>query len=141
MDRKTIKEKKKERLKIVQGMYLKGMAVTEIAMELGCASSTISSDIRQLGIRREKKDYENEILKLLKDGKTNIQICKQLGVCSDRIKKVRKKYGMGRQFVLTEENLIDGNTVYATDYSKVKLEKVTIDGKQYTDITPMLAPK
>lgn len=139
--RKTIRDIKKERMVLVREMYLKGMAVTEIARELGCASSTISSDIRELGIRREKKDYENEILQLLKDGKTNIQICKQLGVCSDRIKKVRKKYGMGRTFVVTEENLIDGNTVYAKDYSKVKLEKITIEGKRYTDITPIFAPR
>ena len=140
--RKTIKELKKERLKIVKEMYLNNMTVTEIARELGCGVSTISSHVKELGFRREDKDYEEEILKLLEEGKNNKQIIKELGICSDRIKKVRRKYGIGnRNSFVQEEDLIDENTKYAEDYSNVKLEKIIINGKVYEDITPIFSPK
>lgn len=138
--RKSIKELKKERLKIVEEMYLNNMGVTEIAMELGCAVSTISSHVRELGIRREEKDYEEEILKMLQEGKTNVEIGRVLGICPTRVTKVRKKYGMERSaFIVYEEDLIDENTKYADN--SIVLEKVTIDGKQYTDITQLLSPR
>ena len=138
--RKTVKELKKERLKIVEEMYLNNMGVTEIAMELGCAVSTISSHVRELGIRRVEKDHEEEILKMLQEGKTNIEIGKKLGICPTRVTKVRKKYGMERSaFIVYEEDLIDENTKYADN--SIVLEKVTIDGKQYTDITQLLSPR
>ena len=140
--RKTIKELKKERLKIVKEMYLNNMTVTEIARELGCGVSTISSYVKELGIRREDKDYEEEILKLLEEGKNNKQIIKELGICSKRIAKVRRKYGIGaRKSFIQEEDLIDENTKYAEDYSNVKLEKIIINGKVYEDITPIFSPK
>ena len=138
--RKTVKELKKERLKIVEEMYLNNMGVTEIAMELGCAVSTISSHVRELGIRRVEKDHEEEILKMLQEGKTNIEIGSELGICPTRVTKVRKKYGMERSaFIVYEEDLIDENTKYADN--SIVLEKVTIDGKQYTDITQLLSPR
>lgn len=138
--RKSIKELKKERLKIVEEMYLNNMGVTEIARELGCATSTISSHVRELGIRRVEKDYEDEILKMLQEGKTNIEIGSELGICPTRVTKVRKKYGMERSaFIVYEEDLIDENTKYADN--RIVLEKLTIDGKQYTDITQLLSPR
>ena len=139
--RKTIKEKKKERLKIVKEMYLNGMRVCQIARELDCATSTISSDVRELGIRREEIDYEEIILKMLKEGKHNNEIGKELGICPTRVTKVRRKHGMARDWFIVQQevDLIDENTKYANN--SIVLEKVTIGGKQYTDITQMLSPR
>ena len=138
--RKAIKEKKKERLKIVKEMYLSNKGVNQIARELGCTVSTISSDVRELGIRREKKDYEDVILKMLKEGKHNHEIGRELRIDPSRVTKVRRKYGMARNcYVVQEEDLIDENTKYANN--SIVLEKVTIGGKQYTDITQMLSPR
>lgn len=139
--RKTIKELKKERLKIVKEMYLNNMGVTEIARELGCGVSTVSGHIKELGIRREEKDYEEDILKLLQEGKGNKEICKELGVSTKKVTNVRRKYGMNRELFRAEEDLIDENTKYAEDYSNIKLEKITINGKVYEDITPIFSPK
>ena len=138
---KTIRELKKERLKIVYEMYSEGITITEIAKELGLGVSTVSGYIKELGIKRIPKDYEEEILKLLEEGKGNFQICKELGITSDKVTKVRKKHGIGSRYYVCEEDLIDENTQYAKDYSKVKLEKIIINGKVYEDITPILSPK
>ena len=49
---KTIRELKKERLKIVYEMYSEGITITEISKELGLGVSTVSGYIKELGIKR-----------------------------------------------------------------------------------------
>lgn len=140
---KTIREVKRERKEKVREMYLSGMSIKSIAEKLGCANSTISHYVKELGLGKDSKKIERDIVRLHKEGLDNKQVAEKVGCSKWWVSDVLKKHGMGRRrsFVVIEENLINENTVYAVDYSKRELETIVINGKKYIDITPIFAPK
>ena len=140
---KTIREIKRERKEVVREMYLRGMCIKDIATELGCANSTISHYVKEMGIGKDYKKMERDILRLHREGLENVQVAEEVGCSRYWVADVLKKHGMGRRrsLVVIEENLINENTVYAVDYSKRELETIVINGKKYIDITPIFAPK
>ena len=140
---KTIREIKRERKEVVREMYLRGMCIKDIATELGCANSTISHYVKEMGIGKDYKKMERDILRLHREGFENVQVAEAVGCSRYWVSDVLKKHGIGRRrsLVVIEENLINENTVYAVDYSKRELETIAINGKKYIDITPIFAPK
>lgn len=140
---KTIREIKRERKEQVREMYLRGMNIKEIAKELGCANSTISHYVKEMGIGKDYKKMEREILRLHREGVENKQVAEMVGCSRWWVAEVLRKHGLGkrRSLVVIEEDLINENTVYATDYSNRELETIIINGKKYIDITPIFSPK
>ena len=141
--RKTIRTIKKERMEQVKEMYLQNMTVTEIAKELGCALSTVSGYVAELGIKRgttteDRLKLEKEILRLYREGLNSPQIANEVGCSQSWAIKILRKHGIWQNRT-KEENLIDENTKYADN--RVVLEKITINGKKYTDITPVFSPR
>ena len=141
--KKEMMEIKKERLKQVREMYSQNMRVTEIAKVLGCASSTVSGYIAELGIGRGRENtvVENEIVRLHEEGLNGPQIAKKIGCSQAWANKVLRKYGFGRRRAKTEDIMENLNIRYAKDNSNVVLEKIMIGGKWYTDITPIFSPR
>ena len=141
MKRKTIKEiklDKIERQEQVREMFLKNVPTSEMAKKFGVTLSTIRRDIQELGIRQDKSFIDGQIIKMHLEGLNNIEIGFEVDLSPSYISKILKKYGYGRE-TRTEDNLIDENTKYADN--SVVLEKITIGGRKYTDITPVLAPR
>lgn len=141
MKRKTIKEiklDKIERQEKVREMFLQNVPTSEMAKEFGVSVKTIRRDIQELGIRQDKSFIDGQIIKMHLEGMNNVEIGFEVDLSPSYVSKILKKYGYGRE-TRTEDNLIDGNTKYADN--SVVLEKITIDGKKYTDITPVLAPR
>ena len=144
MNMKYVKEIKKERLEQVREMYSQNMRVTEIAKALGCGSSTVSGYIAELGIRRDTTDrteFENEIIRLHEEGLNGPQIGNKVGLSQSSVNKILRKHGLGRHRVNAKDIMENLNLKYAKDYSNVVLEKIMIDGKWYTDITPIFSPR
>lgn len=144
MNMKYVKEIKKERLEQVREMYSQNMRVTEIAKALGCGSSTVSGYIAELGIRRDntyKTKVEDEIIRLHKEGLNGQQIANEIGCSQSWANKILRKCGFGRYRAKTEDIMENLNLKYTKDYSNVVLEKIMIDGKWYTDITPIFSPR
>ena len=119
------------------------MNIKEIAKELGCANSTISHYVKEMGIGKDYKKMEREILRLHREGVENKQVAEMVGCSRWWVAEVLRKHGLGkrRSLVVIEEDLINENTVYATDYSNRELETIIINGKKYIDITPIFSPK
>ena len=103
---KNIREVKKERLKMVEQMYIQKMSVTEMAKELGCAISTASQYLKELGIKDKRKI---EINKAIKDmycaGVSISEICKKLNVSNPYVRAVLRRYGyITNKRYVTEKN-------------------------------------
>lgn len=141
MKRKTIKEiklDKIERQEKVREMFLQNVPTSEMAKEFGVSVKTIRRDIQELGIRQDRSFIDRQIIKMHLEGMNSVEIGFEVDLSPSYVSKILKKYGYGRE-ARTEDNLIDENTKYADN--TVVLEKITIDGKKYTDITPVLAPR
>ena len=141
MKRKTIKEiklDKIERQEQVREMFLKNVPTSEMAKKFGVALSTIRRDIQELGIRKNNSFIDGQIIKLHLEGYNNTEIGYEIGLSRLSVGNILRKYGYGNE-ARTDDTLIDENTKYADN--RVVLEKVTIDGKLYTDITPVFAPR
>lgn len=136
--RKENKQRKKERQEQVREMFLQNVPTSEMAKEFGVSVKTIRRDIQELGIRQDRTFIDGQIIKMHLEGMNNVEIGFEVDLSPSYVSKILKKYGYGRE-TRTEDNLIDGNTKYADN--SVVLEKITIDGKKYTDITPVLAPR
>lgn len=135
---KDVKQSKNERQKQVREMFLQNISTTEIANNLGVAPSTVRKDIRQLGIRKDKTFIDSKIIRMHLEGLNHIEIGFEVDLSPRYVGKILKKYGYSRE-ARTEDSLIDANIKYAD--SKVVLEKIIINGKLYTDITPVFAPR
>lgn len=136
--RKENKQRKKERQEQVREMFLQNVPTSEMAKEFGVSVKTIRRDIQELGIRQDRTFIDGQIIKMHLEGMNNVEIGFEVDLSPSYVSKILKKYGYGREARM-EDNLIDGNTKYADN--SVVLEKITIDGKKYTDITPVLAPR
>ena len=135
---KDVKQSKKERQKQVREMFLQNISTTEIANNLGASPSTVRKDIRQLGIRKDKTFIDGKIIRMHLEGSSHIEIGFEVNLSPTYVGKILKKYGYSRE-ARTEDSLIDKNTKYAKN--RVVLEKIIINGKKYTDITPVFAPR
>ena len=136
------REVKKKRLEIVHDLYLKGTRPIDIAKTLGCSPSTVSCYITELGIRTPKYELETRILRLHWDGYTNVEISYEVDISVSQVSKILKKFGIGKKYSKSEDNLIDENTKYAIDYNKnIKTEKLVIGDKNYLDVTQIYSPK
>lgn len=90
-----------------------------------------------MDIKKDRYYVKKEILRLNREGLNSFQIAQEVGCSKSWVNRVLRRNGNGRNVI--EENLIDENTKYADN--RVVLEKVTIYGKRYTDITPVFAPR
>lgn len=141
MDRKSFKkiqQDKIDRQGQVREMFLRNMKTDDIAKELGVALSTIRRDIQELGIRKDKSFIDRQIIKMHLEGYNYVEIGYEVDLSSTYVGKILKKYGYGKN-ARAEDVLIDENTKYADN--RIVLEKLFINGKQYTDITPVFAPR
>ena len=90
-----------------------------------------------MDIKKDRNYVKKEVLRLNREGLNSVQIAQEVGCSKSWASRVLRKYGNGRNVI--EEDLINENTVYADN--RVVLEKITIGGKLYTDITPVFAPR
>lgn len=133
-----VKQSKIVRQKQVREMFMQNVSTAEIAKKLGVSYNTIKRDIQELDLRKDRTFIDGQIIRLHIEGYNHMEIGFEVDLSPSYVGKILKKYGYGRE-ARTEDNLVDENTKYADN--SVVLEKVTIDGKQYTDITQMLAPR
>ena len=138
---KTLKQQRLEKIRI---MYEEGVSVSQMANELGCAISTASEYLKELGIKQEKTaKLTEQIKRKYKAGKKLKHISDELNVSETFVRSTLKKLGIHKKvFLCSEENLINENTIFAEDrFADILLEKVMIDGKMYEDITPIFSPR
>ena len=139
-----MKTLKQQRLEKIRKMYEDGVSVSQMASELGCAISTASEYLKELGIKQERTaKLTEQIKKKYKAGKKIKHISAELNVSETFVRTTLKKWGLNKRlFFCSEENLIDENTKFAEDrLANLVLEKVLIDGKMYEDITPIFSPR
>lgn len=128
-------------MEVVKKLYEKNIPVQDIAKQLGCAISTVSGYIKELGLREKKKSQINkEILEMYKTGKTIEQICFLIDVSRGYVCELLKKHRLNKNhYVVYERELTDKNTVYAEN--KIELKKEEHGGKSYVNINDLIIPR
>lgn len=86
-------------------------------------------------MRQQLREEATTIKQMFTIGYSVPEIAKAFGV--DKITMYEVMRWMGFNF---RKSSIDENKIFYADNS-VKLEKVVINGKRYTDITPLFAPR
>lgn len=134
----VLKEKgqRKKRMQRVLELYEQNASVEEMAKDLGVTTNAIYSYIAELGLKKHKyHEAQKKVLELYLAGEKVCDISKKIGVSVAFIHKEIKAAGLKprKEFVVSEENLIKENTVFADD--RVKIEILVINGKRYQDVT------
>lgn len=130
------KGQRKKRLQQALELYEQGYSVEEIAKEINVTVSTVYGYIAELGLKKKKyQDAQKKVVDMYVEGKKVGEISETLGVSVSFIHKEIKAAGLKprKEFVVSETNLINENTVFADD--RVKIEILVINGKRYQDIT------
>ena len=111
-------------------------SVEEMAKDLGVTTNAIYSYIAELGLKKKKyHEAQKKVLEMYLAGEKISEISKTLDVSVAFIHKEIKAAGLKprKEYVISESNLINENTVFADD--SVKIEMLVINGKRYQDVT------
>lgn len=134
----VLKEKgqRKKRLQRVLELHEQNASVEEMAKDLGVTTNAIYSYIAELGLKKKKyHEAQKKVLEMYLAGEKISEISKTLDVSVAFIHKEIKAAGLKprKEYVISESNLINENTVFADD--SVKIEMLVINGKRYQDVT------
>lgn len=130
------KGQRKKRLQQARELYEQGYSVEGMAREMNVTVSTVYGYISELGLKKKKyQDTQKKVIDMYMEGRKVSEISGTLGVSVSFIHKEIKAAGLKprKEFVVSEENLINENTVFADD--RVKIEILVINGKRYQDVT------
>lgn len=130
------KGQRKKRLQQARELYEQGYSVEGMAREMNVTVSTVYGYIAELGLKKKKyQDTQKKVIDMYMEGRKVSEISGTLGVSVSFIHKEIKAAGLKprKEFVVSEENLINENTVFADD--RVKIEILVINGKRYQDVT------
>ena len=133
---------RKKRLQRVLELHEQNVSVEEMAKDLGVTTNAIYSYIAELGLKKKKyHEAQKKVLEMYLAGEKVSEISKALDVSVSFIHKEIKAAGLKprKEFVVSEENLINENTVFADD--SVKIEMLVINGKRYQDVTQIFGGK
>jgi DNA invertase Pin-like site-specific DNA recombinase len=77
-----------------------GLTINEIVKKIGCAKSTVSYHINNVGMGAKKESVDNDLTELIKtyrlELKTYDEIHKLLGISRDKIIKICREFGLNK---------------------------------------------
>lgn len=130
------KGERKKRLQRVLELHEKNASVEEMAKDLGVTTNAVYHYISELGLKKKKyREAQKKVLEMYLAGEKISEIHKALDVSVTFIHKEIKAAGLKprKEFVVSEPNLINENTVFADN--ELKIEILIINGKRYQDVT------
>ena len=126
----------KKETKTVIDLYLSGMAMNQICEETKKSRSAIYQILKLHNVVRTRpRCADEEIIKLIKEGRTAKEISGMLKCSSARIGNIRKKYNMSKPNIHgpKEPDISTEGLTIKEDHRR--MYKVVEGGKKYVDVT------
>lgn len=135
-----MKEKTEKKHRVLRSMYEQGSSLAEIAEATGYKESSVATLLNKTGAGRRKRrmeDYMPKMLQMRREGKTLEEISRETGFTISGICTKLNRHGCRKNImhnIYGETEMPDGTGLtYAA--SRKKMEKITVNGREYVDVT------
>lgn len=132
--KKVVRGMKPASRRIIE-LYKAGMSKQDIGVELGKSYESVYQVLKLYGIiQTQKKCTDKEIVEMIKDGKSQVQIAEKLRCGTKRIRRLQIANGyQTRNIHETYGNEIA--PIPDIPEKEVKTEIIAVNGKRYKDVT------